>query len=430
MLLARLKRRFPVEETTRRVLRGMTTLASGSVAAKLIKLLTLPVITRLYAPEDIGALAVFAALVLLLVPAVTMQYSRGLPIAAGDAAAMNLLAVAATCSLLLSLILGAVLALGASPLLHMLSMQALLPFWWMLPLGALCGGSYLTLQLWATRKRSFRGMAGAEIAKGASASLGKIALFFFLPGAFALILASVMSQIGAVGVLAAQLRQDLRRLARHITLRRMRAMAWRHRSFPTFRLPSHLTLLMASKMPVFYLAAGHGPATAGQFGLAMLALSAPMTLIGRSMGKAFFGEAARIDRATPAALRRTVVSVTRILAGIGLLITAAIMLGAPALFPLIFGAQWAEAGQLAAVLSLFLTGQFVSAPVMSTLSVIKREDIYLQVNLQRLALAGSVFFFAYQLELSAMNTVLTYSIVLTLHYALTFWRVYRSIPNA
>ena len=424
-----LKRGRLIEPSSRRVLRGVATLATGSAAAKLIMLASLPIITRLYAPEHMGALSVFAGLVMLLTPLVTLQYNRGLPVAGRKSAAINLLVLTLALVSGFSLLLTGVLAIGAAPLLHLLSMDVLQPFWWMLPLGTLVMGTYLTLQLWATRERAYRHMAGAEIAHGLATSVGKIGLFLVMPGPLALIMARVGGQSVAALILVSQFRSELRSLARHVTLRRMRSMAVRHQGFPRYRLPSQLTLLMASQMPIFFVASVFGAATAGQFGLAMMALALPMSLIARNTGKAFFGEAAHLGHEDPAALRRAVIEITRILGAVGLVMTMALMLAAPTLFPLVFGAQWAEAGRFAAVLAIFLTAQFVVAPVMNVLTVVRREHIYLQVNLKRLVLTTGVFLAAYLLDLTPLMTILAYSLVLTFHCVVTFLRVLRAIAD-
>ncbi len=429
MPLIRLKRRIPLDAITRRALRGMATLASGAMASKLITLASLPLITRLYAPEHLGALSVFAGFVMLLAPLVSLQYDRGLPVAGRDAAAINLLALTMALIVAFSILLAAVLAVGAAPLLRLLSMEMLVPFWWMLPLGTFVYSSYLTLQHWATRRRSYRQMALASVAQSAAGNAGKLTLVFVLPAPLAILVGHVVALGGGAVILYGQFRSEFRRLGRHATLPRMRAMAKRHRSFPTFRLPSHLTLLLASQLPVFFIAGFYGAATAGQFGLAAMALSMPINLIGRKMGRAFFGETAELGSGDPEALRRAVRDVTRLLGSVGLVLTAFLVLASPSLFPFVFGAQWAEAGRFAAVLAIYLTAQFVAVPVMNVLTVVGREDLYLKVNLQRLGLALAVFLGTYLLDLDAFTAVLAYSLVLAAHYGITFMRLLGALRN-
>ncbi len=81
------------------IFRNMTMLASGTVAAKAIGVLTVPVITRLYLPEHFGVLAVFTAITALLVPFGTLRYSMAIPLPKQDGLATNLAVLCGMCLL-------------------------------------------------------------------------------------------------------------------------------------------------------------------------------------------------------------------------------------------------------------------------------------------------------------------------------------------
>jgi O-antigen/teichoic acid export membrane protein len=411
----------------RRTLHGMAVLAGGSGASKLITLVSLPIITRLYLPADMGALAVFAAFVVLLSPVLTFQYHRALPVPRSDTAAANLMVLSFFSVLGISVALSAVLWFAAEPLLWLLSMEALLPYWWLLPLGTAVYALYGILQLWATRRRAYRLMAAVEVGHSLGGNGAKIGLAFVLPPPVGLLLGHVFAPGGGVLWLVAQFRFEIRKLLRRVRPTRIRAMAWHYRQFPIFRMPSQLLLMLSSQTPVLFIAAVYGPATAGQFGLAMMALSMPMNLLGRNMGKAFFGEAAHQGRAVPTALRKSVLRVTGLMASVGVMIAAALILAAPPLFPLLFGPDWDEAGRFAATLALFLAFQFAAVPVMNVLSVLEREVVYLQLDLQRVVLLLLVFGVSLALALTALQFILMYSLAMALHYIVCFLRVLREL---
>ena len=50
------------------IFKNMLTLATGSGVAKVIGLISIPFITRIYGPENLGALSIFIAIVALMVP--------------------------------------------------------------------------------------------------------------------------------------------------------------------------------------------------------------------------------------------------------------------------------------------------------------------------------------------------------------------------
>lgn len=408
----------------------MAVLASGSGASKIIALACLPVITRLYTPADMGALALFAALLMLLVPTLTLQYHRALPVPRGDVAAANLLAV----SLALTLGFSGLLWLGVwafgPTTLRFLSMEALEPVWWLLPLGTAVLATSLSLQLWATRRRAYRILANAEVGQSLAGNGAKIGLAFVLPAPFGLVVGHMIAQGGAVLWLVARFRAELLRMWPDVRFARMLAVARRYRGFPLYRAPSQLILLSSAQAPVLFIAAVYGPTTAGLFGLAMMALSMPMNLIGRNMGKAFFGEAAHLGRSDPGELRGAVLRVTAVLSGIGAGIAVALVVAAPPLFPVVFGPDWAEAGQFAAMLAIYLAFQFAAVPVMNVLSVLGREAAYLQLNLLRLGLMALVFGITLKADLAPQQFLLVYSCTMALHYVLSFLKVMHELGRA
>jgi len=78
------------------VFRGMGTLALGAGVARIIGVVSIPVLTRIYSPADYGVLAVFTALVGMLVPVLTLRYGAAIPLPRYDGMAMNLMALAAS----------------------------------------------------------------------------------------------------------------------------------------------------------------------------------------------------------------------------------------------------------------------------------------------------------------------------------------------
>jgi hypothetical protein len=72
------------------VFRGMATLALSSGVGRFVGIAAIPVLTRLYTPEDFGVLAMFSTVVAIFSPLVTLRYVLALPLSRHDGLAMNL----------------------------------------------------------------------------------------------------------------------------------------------------------------------------------------------------------------------------------------------------------------------------------------------------------------------------------------------------
>ena len=93
MKFGRFFQRGKASEGTGSVFRGMFTLALGSGAARLISIAVIPVLSRIYAPEDYGVLSVFIALTAILAPLLSLRYVTALPLPRHPGLAMSLFAL-------------------------------------------------------------------------------------------------------------------------------------------------------------------------------------------------------------------------------------------------------------------------------------------------------------------------------------------------
>lgn len=412
--------------SVRRAASGMIKLAVGSGASKVIGLVSLPLITRLYTPDDFGVLAVFTAIMVTMVPLITFQYNQAIPLPRRDGTAINLVCLAVLLMTASSLILFLILGLTAAPIFSALSMDALVSYWWLIVLGVFAVGMASVMKMWGTRQRAFGVIAIATTTQSALGNATKIGLGFLSPQPFGLLIGQVVTESGGLILLVRRFGRDMRRLFSKVSVRRMTLVAGYYRSFPIFRMPSQTLATLAHQLPVFFIAAVYGAGPAGQFGLAMFALSLPLNLIGRSIGQAYYAEIARLGKRADADIRASMVSMIKILGSIGLGMAAAVYLVSPLLFPLVFGAEWTDAGRYAALLSLILAFRFVSAPLVSVLSVFRREDAYFKLDLQRLIIVSVVFGIAYMLQMDITHTILFYSVASSLHHLSAIRKIYLS----
>ena len=102
---------------------------------------------------------------------------------------------------------------------------------------------------------------------------------------------------------------------------------------------------------------------AGQVGLATTMLSIPVTLLGSSVGKAFYAEVSGMGSSKRIEILYLTRKVIQKLFCISLIPTILIVLFAPILFELFFGTDWVQAGVFARILAIYLITQFVYSPI-------------------------------------------------------------------
>ena len=71
-----------------KILKNVLILTSGATVGYLIILLTSPILTRLYSPEEFGVLALYISVVGVLTPLITLKYELAIPLAPNERAAI------------------------------------------------------------------------------------------------------------------------------------------------------------------------------------------------------------------------------------------------------------------------------------------------------------------------------------------------------
>lgn len=134
----------------------MITLAMGAGLARIVGIASIPILTRLYSPDDYGVLAVYTSIVTVLVPILTFRYVTAIPLPKTDAMAFNLFVLCAKLIALGTLLIALTLGLFGHTVLGWFSMEELAPYWWLIAIGVMGTASYELFSMWATRKKDYK----------------------------------------------------------------------------------------------------------------------------------------------------------------------------------------------------------------------------------------------------------------------------------
>jgi O-antigen/teichoic acid export membrane protein len=419
------KKLFRGEATA--VFRGMATLMMGSSAAQLIGIGAIPVLTRLYSPEDFGVLAVYTAMITILAPLVTLRYALALPLPRQDGTALNLLALSAIFMFSGVVLVTLIFALMAGPLLDLLSMQTLKPWWWLIPLGVLAAASYELLTYWATRKRNYKVIAQTNIWQSLTGNLVKVGLGAYTVGPVGLLLGAVLAQGGGLTKLLRNFGKDIKSIPKSLSWWRLKKIAWGYRGYPYFRVPSQFFMAASQQTPLLFAATMYGSATTGQLSLAIMALAIPVKLLGGSMGRALYAEASSIGMSDLGKIYRITRDIQKTLFFISVPIGLVVFFFGEILFVFVFGGEWREAGKYASLLSLYLIFQFTSAPLIQLLNLVASQSVFFMINLIRMILLVVISIIFYVNDFDAILFVGSYSVVMAAFYLYVTAFVIRSI---
>lgn len=388
--------------------RNVLTLLSGTAIAQLIPLLATPVLTRIYTPEQFGALAILLAVANPLSLLVCGRYDLTVVLPRDDERANVLARLALLLAMVVSLLLGGLLWSFREPLSGLMGGEVALPPVLLAPLLFLLMGFFQPLNNWLIRKQAFRSMSVNKMVQTTGITLVSLGLGWW---AFehGLMVGYVAGWALYVAFGAMQVRWKGFRF-RPLQFAAMREAAMAYRSFPLYNaLPAVMNTATLS-IPVFLLTRVFDEQVTGQFNLCRQTIFLPVTFFATSFMQVYMQRASSTVAAGGAvlpSLRRSV----QLLGGLALALVLVLLTAGPFLFGLVFGAQWTEAGTYARILALPIALQFVVVPLtplLPALGHIRAYSIWQVLYFASVLLLGFVAFALpsdYLLALAAVESL-------------------------
>ena len=355
--------------------RHVLTLIGGSALAQLLPLLATPFLTRLYSPEQFGALALLLAVANPVSLLVCGRYELTVVLPKEDREARTLVQVALLFALGSLIVLGG-LTWSLAPAIAGWTSDGGRDAWQAIvlaPVLFLLMGTFQPLNHWLLRKQAFRAVSVNKVAQTTAITALSLGL-----GLVAVNTGLMWAYIGgwAVHLLVAFVQSGYKGLhLRPIDMSAVRELARRYRHYPIFNaLPAVLNTATLS-IPVFLLTRHFDEEVTGQFNLCRQAVFLPTLFIASAFLQVYTQRAgAAVANGEPVVpgLRRTL----RLLAPMALAVAAVLLTLGPWLFALVFGAEWEPAGRFARLLALPIAAQFVVVPLAVLLNALGRIRQY------------------------------------------------------
>ncbi|MBF4581006.1 oligosaccharide flippase family protein [Frigoribacterium sp. VKM Ac-2530] len=381
----------PGRALARQLRRPAARVLVGSLLGQGLVLAASPLITRLYSPGDLGALAVVTALATIVGAVAPTGWDRAVAVPRGETAARLLVVLAVS-----SVLVVGVLATLASwawrhDLARLTGTPALVALWWAVPLTIVVVALQRVATAWLARRRDYGALTRRSVLQG----VGQLACTLGLAplgGPAGLVLSVAAGRAASLlGSTGSRRPPDGLRSRRQPSRRLAGAVARRFRRFPLVATWSGLLNVAGQQAPLLLLAALHGSAALGALALTMRVLGAPVGMVADAVGLQVEGQLGALARARrgglAAGLRRTLVP----LAALGAVALVGTVVLAPSVFPVVFGAEWAGAGVAAVVLAPAFATQVVVSPLSRLLPLLEQQGTQLVWDASRMvATVGAI----------------------------------------
>ncbi|MCU7937762.1 MAG: oligosaccharide flippase family protein [gamma proteobacterium symbiont of Bathyaustriella thionipta] len=395
-------------------IRHVSALISGAAIGQLAVFLILPLLTRLYTPEEFGVLAVFASILGIMGPVSGFRYELAIPLVRTDSGAANIAVTAVICVLSSMILISFFIMFFGKQIPLWVRTPSVEPYLWLLPLGVGLTGLYQVFNYWAIRRSNFNCIARTKIQQGVGTAIAQMGLGFTSFGPLGLIVGHIIGQSSGLFALILGAYHDIVKLKSRICWRRFIYFTWRYRRFPQYTTWAALANSASTMLPLMLFAVLFSTEVAGAYLLAQRFIQVPLNLISNAVGQVFHAKAAKLKYTEE--LEHLVVNTFSKL--FRLLVVPLIIIGyfAPEIFMYIFGENWRSAGVYAQLMVPWLILQVCVSSISQVVTILEKQAGLFVSQLVFLIFRVSVFMVAGFLEFGATATVASFTLVSALLY--------------
>ncbi|MCU4387263.1 oligosaccharide flippase family protein [Acinetobacter haemolyticus] len=353
-------------------LKSVSVLVGGTAFAQIIGLLCLPILTRLYSPEDYSILGIYVAIVSIFAVIACFRFEIAIPISEKDEEAKSLFVLSLLSNIFLVIFLYFILWLSY-PILQNFHIIRQLTIWiWLIPLGVFLSGLYSALQYWSTRRKRFKEIAQTRMTQAILGNGTSLIIGGSTGGFWGLILGQLLNFSGGLLKLSNSTYNDLKKIKKTSSLKKT---LYKYSDYPKYSTFEALANVSAVHLPLIIIASFVAGPEVGYLMLAMKILGIPMALIGRAMSQVYLSHAPEFYK------REQLYSYTiKILKQIFKIIVIPFLLLAllsPHIFDLVFGEGWSGLGGYILIMIPWYFMQILSSPISMALHIIGFQKVAL-----------------------------------------------------
>lgn len=351
---------------------AVLTLFTGSALAMAVPLLLSPVLSRLYSPSDFGQAGFYLAIVSALTVVATGKYELPVLITRRDGDALHLaflvatlLAVALVLSGCAAILWGVFFPLGG--------------IFYSIPLAVVLLGLTILLDQCNNRLRKYYLISTQRLIRSAVEGAVAIALSIFFQLNYGLII-GLLSGYGIAVLVILPISYQAAGVGRVMVSRgRVAFVAKKYLAFPKYSMPHALVNSLSASFPVLLFPLFFSQSVAGLYYFGVRIVQVPLSLLAASICSVLSR-----DMAEAQAQRGNLLHIFRkriiYLSSISLLLLP-FSLFAPEMFSLVFGPDWASAGEYIQILTPYLMLNFVSAAFAMVPPLYNRQRTALAIEL-------------------------------------------------
>jgi O-antigen/teichoic acid export membrane protein len=382
-------------------------LMTGTTVSQLIPFITMPLLSRLFTPEEFGLYAFYFSLVTFLVVLSTGRYELAIPLPKQHAEAWQILLLSFLILFGFSILSFIVIIIFNSHFLALLNRPQLGSWLYLLPVFIFLTGSYNILTLWLHRMRAFGASANSKVQlsfwenlvtlimglrksgvslqninEKLSALFSKSNVILSLNGIGfgGLLIGRLAGLIAASIYFIFKIKKSNSVVSKAIDLPILKKLAREHRNFPRINMPHAVSDELKNSGLSFTILYFFMDRVLGIYNQTYRLLRAPLGIIGSAFGHVFFQEVAELNYSNKP-ISGLIFRTLKKLFLIALPLFTLIFIFSPWFFTMFLGEKWSDVGVYAQYMTPWLFVNFIFSPVSQVALVIGKQFAFWMINL-------------------------------------------------
>lgn len=400
-------------------LKNVLIITSGTAFAQFLSILLLPVITRLYSPEQYGVISVYVAILFVISFLGSMNYEMGVPIAESEVKAINVLSLSVVTLTFSTVLLYLIFIFIGDQILYLFNGEVLIDYKYLIPLGTFLVGLYSIFTQWAYREKDFKAISKTKFTQAILQNLVAIGFGLLGKGPIGLIFSRIWGQSAGITTLSFPLIQK-KDLLNKIKKQEIIQAARRYINFPLYATPRRFLGDITISLPVLFLTSLYDFHVVGMYGLANSVIQLPMNLIGSSVSNVFYAESASLRSTDPKKVKELSKKLLINLIIVGIIPLITLLFIGSLIFSFVFGSIWSDAGIYASLLSIVVFSRLIFKPISNIFDIYEKQKLALLLNIFRLVLVLITFGISSYYSLNSYWAVGLFSLSMSIVYFIQY----------
>ncbi len=378
-------------------LKNVVYLVTGASVAKIFVIIITPILSRIFTPDQFGALGIFTSILGFLALGSTLSYSRAIILPKSNYESKYIYSLSIVILTVYCLIVGIVLFHFSTPISQILNIpELLLPLKYLTPILYLYG-LYDLLDHYFTRQKQFKTISRVRIIRSVLIScfqllagiLGMLSYGLIVGFALGVSITSILFFYFLYKNYKYNHLHSLKNLIKNNAI--FIKIIKKYKDFPLYSTPSNLLSKGSGTAIPILLTIFFSPYVTGLYWFTRRIIMLANDTIVRSIRQAISQKASELIN-SKRNIYNLLVKNTLFLIGIWTPVVIVIILFGPYLFEIVFGESWYDAGVYARYLVIMGITEFGRAPALEMVYVLKlqKDQLYFEI-ISTIVRIGSIY---------------------------------------